>query len=191
MARGINKAILVGNLADVPEFKILNNGQTAVATVSLATSEQFKDQQGNVQERTEWHRLVFWGKIAEIAHQYLQKGSQIYVEGKIRTRSYDDQSGQKRYVTEIQVIEMQMLGSKSQGQNQPAPAQPQQSQGQQWQPQSQQQRWQPPQNGNYQQPAQPQQGYQQNRTANVQQPAPQNSQQNSMPAPFPDDPLPF
>lgn len=179
MARGINKAILVGNLADVPEFKILNNGQTAVATVSLATSEQFKDQQGNVQERTEWHRLVFWGKIAEIAHQYLQKGSQIYVEGKIRTRSYDDQSGQKRYVTEIQVIEMQMLGSKSQGQNQPAPAQ------------SQQQRWQPQQNGNYQQPAQPQQGYQQNRTANVQQPAPQNSQQNSMPAPFPDDPLPF
>lgn len=160
MARGINKAILIGNLADVPEFKILNNGQTAVATVSLATSEQFKDQQGNVQERTEWHRLVFWGKIAEIAHQYLQKGSQIYVEGKIRTRSYDDQSGQKRYVTEIQVIEMQMLGSKSQGQNQPAPAQPQQ-------------------------------GYQQNRTANVQQPAPQNSQQNSMPAPFPDDPLPF
>lgn len=191
MARGINKAILVGNLADVPEFKILNNGQTAVATVSLATSEQFKDQQGNVQERTEWHRLVFWGKTAEIAHQYLQKGSQIYVEGKIRTRSYDDQSGQKRYVTEIQVMEMQMLGSKSQGQNQPAPAQPQQSQGQQWQPQSQQQRWQPPQNGNYQQPAQPQQGYQQNRTANIQQPAPQNSQQNSMPAPFPDDPLPF
>ena len=184
MARGINKAILVGNLADVPEFKILNNGQTAVATVSLATSEQFKDQQGNVQERTEWHRLVFWGKTAEIAHQYLQKGSQIYVEGKIRTRSYDDQSGQKRYVTESQVMEMQMLGSK------PAPAQPQQSQGQQWQPQS-QQRWQPPQNGNYQQPAQPQQGYQQNRTANVQQPAPQNSQQNSMPAPFPDDPLPF
>lgn len=179
MARGINKAILIGNLADVPEFKILNNGQTAVATVSLATSEQFKDQQGNVQERTEWHRLVFWGKTAEIAHQYLQKGSQIYVEGKIRTRSYDDQSGQKRYVTEIQVMEMQMLGSKSQGQNQPAPAQPQQ------------QRWQPPQNGNYQQPAQPQQGYQQNRTANVQQPAPQNSQQNSMPAPFPDDPLPF
>lgn len=166
MARGINKAILVGNLADVPEFKILNNGQTAVATVSLATSEQFKDQQGNVQERTEWHRLVFWGKTAEIAHQYLQKGSQIYVEGKIRTRSYDDQSGQKRYVTEIQVMEMQMLGSK------PAPAQPQQSQGQQWQPQS-QQRWQPSQNGNYQQPA------------------PQNSQQNSMPAPFPDDPLPF
>ena len=175
MARGINKAILVGNLADVPEFKILNNGQTAVATVSLATSEQFKDQQGNVQERTELHRLVFWGKTAEIAHQYLQKGSQIYVEGKIRTRSYDDQSGQKRYVTEIQVMEMQMLGSK------PAPAQPQQSQGQQWQPQSQQPRWQPPQNGNYQQ----------NRTANVQQPAPQNSQQNSMPAPFPDDPLPF
>lgn len=179
--------MLIGTMGAEPEFKILNNGQMAVATVSIATNESYKDQQGNTQERTEWHRLVFWNKLADVVHQYLQKGSQIYVEGKIRTRSYDDQSGQKRYVTEIQVMEMQMLGSKSQGQNQPAPAQPQQSQGQQWQPQSQQQRWQPQQNGNYQQPAQPQQGYQQNRTANVQQPAPQNS----MPAPFPDDPLPF
>lgn len=128
MSRGINKAILVGNLAAEPDYRVLNNGENCVATVSLATNESFKDQQGNVQERTEWHRLVFWGKLAEIAHQYLQKGSQIYVEGKIRTRSYDDQSGERRYVTEIQVLDLQMLGSKPQGQGQSSAPAPQQSQ---------------------------------------------------------------
>ena len=180
MSRGINKAILVGNLAAEPEYRVLNNGDNCVATVSLATNESFKDQQGNVQERTEWHRLVFWGRLAEIARDYLHKGSQIYVEGKIRTRSYDDQqTGDRKYVTEIQVLDMQMLGSKPHGQNQ-SQQNSQQTQGQQWQP-KQQQRWQP------QQPTQSQQGYQQQRQATVQQASPQN-----MPPPdMPNDPLPF
>ena len=151
MSRGINKVILVGNLAAEPEYRVLNNGENCVATVSLATNESFKDQQGNVQERTEWHRLVFWGKLAEIAHQYLVKGSQIYVEGKIRTRSYDDQSGERRYVTEIQVLDLQMLGSKPQGQGQSSAPAPQQ-QSQSWKgQQNQRQQWQPQQRqGNYQ-----------------------------------------
>ena len=147
--KGINKAILVGNLAAEPEFRILNSGANSVATVNLATNESFKDQQGNVQERTEWHRLVFWGRLAEIAHQYLVKGSQIYVEGKIRTRSYDDQSGERRYVTEIQVLDLQMLGSKPQGQSQSSAPAPQQSQSWNGQ-QNQRQQWQPQQRGNYQ-----------------------------------------
>lgn len=180
MSRGINKAILVGNLAAEPEYRVLNNGENCVATVSLATNESFKDQQGNVQERTEWHRLVFWGKLAEIAHQYLQKGSQIYVEGKIRTRSYDDQSGERRYVTEIQVLDLQMLGSKPQGQGQYSAPAPQQSQSWNGQ-QNQRQQWQPQQRGNYQ----PQQ------KTPAQQPQPQ-----PMPAPNEvsadyNEPLPF
>ena len=180
MSRGINKAILVGNLAAEPEYRVLNNGENCVATVSLATNESFKDQQGNVQERTEWHRLVFWGKLAEIAHQYLQKGSQIYVEGKIRTRSYDDQSGERRYVTEIQVLDLQMLGSKPQGQGQSSAPAPQQSQSWNGQ-QNQRQQWQPQQRGNYQ----PQQ------KTTAQQPQPQ-----PMPAPNEvsaddNEPLPF
>lgn len=182
MSRGINKAILVGNLAAEPEYRVLNNGENCVATVSLATNESFKDQQGNVQERTEWHRLVFWGKLAEIAHQYLQKGSQIYVEGKIRTRSYDDQSGERRYVTEIQVLDLQMLGSKPQGQGQSSAPAPQQSQSWNGQ-QNQRQQWQPQQRGNYQ----PQQ------KSPAQQPQPQPQ---PMPAPNEvsadnNDPLPF
>lgn len=181
MSRGINKAILVGNLAADPEYRVLNNGENCVATVSLATNESFKDQQGNVQDRTEWHRLVFWGRLAEIAHQYLTKGAQVYVEGKIRTRSYDDQqTGERKYVTEIQVLDLQMLGSKPQGQNQ-SQQNSQPTQGQQWQPKQQQQRWQP------QRPAQSQQGYQQQRQSNVQQASPQD-----MPPPdMPNDPLPF
>jgi len=181
MSRGINKAILVGNLAADPEYRVLNNGENCVATVNLATNESFKDQQGNVQDRTEWHRLVFWGRLAEIAHQYLTKGAQVYVEGKIRTRSYDDQqTGERKYVTEIQVLDLQMLGSKPQGQNQ-SQQNSQPTQGQQWQPKQQQQRWQP------QQPAQSQQGYQQQRQSNVQQASPQD-----MPPPdMPNDPLPF
>lgn len=180
MSRGINKAILVGNLAAEPEYRVLNNGENCVATVSLATNESFKDQQGNVQERTEWHRLVFWGKLAEIAHQYLHKGSQIYVEGKIRTRSYDDQSGERKYVTEIQVLDLQMLGSKPQGQGQSSAPAPQQSQSWNGQ-QNQRQQWQPQQRGNYQ----PQQ------KTPAQQPQPQ-----PMPAPNEvsadyDEPLPF
>lgn len=116
-ARGVNKAILVGNLAAEPDFRILNNGANSVATASLATNESFRDQQGNIQERTEWHRIVFWGRLAEIARDYLHKGSQVYVEGKIRTRSYDDQNGQRKYITEIQVTDLQMLGSRPQNQD--------------------------------------------------------------------------
>lgn len=180
MSRGINKAILVGNLAAEPEYRVLNNGDNCVATVSLATNESFKDQQGNVQERTEWHRLVFWGRLAEIARDYLHKGSQVYVEGKIRTRSYEDQNGVTKYVTEIQVAELQMLGSKPQGQGQSSAPAPQQSQSWNGQ-QNQRQQWQPQQRGNYQP--------QQNTTAQQPQPQP-------MPAPdaVSDDynaPLPF
>lgn len=116
-ARGVNKAILVGNLAAEPDFRILNGGSNSVATASLATNESYRDQQGNIQERTEWHRIVFWGRLAEIARDYLHKGSQVYVEGKIRTRSYDDQNGQRRYITEIQVTDLQMLGARPQNQD--------------------------------------------------------------------------
>lgn len=175
MTRGVNKAILIGNLAAEPEFRILNNGSNSVATVSLATNESYKDANGQVQERAEWHRLVFWGRLAEIARDYLHKGSQIYVEGKIRTRSYDDQNGDKKYITEIQVIDLQMLGAKSQGQSKPQ--QPngnyqQQQQRQQWQPQQPQTQWQPQQTQSQPQP----------------QPQPQ-----PMPEPnsYADDPLPF
>ena len=106
---GINKVILIGNIGSDPEIKYLPNG-TPVANFSLATSEFWTDKSsGQKQERTEWHRLVLWRKLAEIAGQYLKKGSKIYVEGKLQTRSWDDQSGQKRYTTEIVVDDMQML----------------------------------------------------------------------------------
>lgn len=107
--RSLNKVMLLGNLAAEPEYKILNNS-TAVATVSMATNESYKDAQGNTQDKTEWHKLVFWSKLADVVHQYLHKGSQVYVEGKLRTRDYTDQNGQKKYVTEIQVTELIMLG---------------------------------------------------------------------------------
>ena len=107
---GVNKVILVGNLGADPEMNATNSG-TAVANVSLATSEQWNDKTSNERkERTEWHRLVLWDKLAEIAEQYLKKGSQIYVEGKLQTRSWDDPNGQKKWTTEIRVYQMQMLG---------------------------------------------------------------------------------
>lgn len=122
--RSLNKVMLLGNLAAEPEYKILNNS-TAVATVSMATNESYKDAQGNTQDKTEWHKLVFWSKLADVVHQYLHKGSQVYVEGKLRTRDYTDQNGQKRYVTEIQVTELIMLGG-AQSQTQPQGHYPQQ-----------------------------------------------------------------
>ncbi|MGN1394745.1 MAG: single-stranded DNA-binding protein [Succinivibrionaceae bacterium] len=118
MARGVNKVILLGNVAAAPDFRVLPSGSVSVATVSLATNESFKDAQGNIQERVEWHRVVFWGRLAEIARDYVVKGAPIYVEGKIRTRSYDDQQGIKRYVTEIQASELQLLGSRNQNNSQ-------------------------------------------------------------------------
>lgn len=108
----LNKAILIGRLGKDPEVKTMPNGEL-VANVSLATSENWKDKTGIKQEKTEWHNLVFYRRLAEIAGQYLKKGSQIYVEGKIQTRKWQDKEGQDRYTTEIIVSEMQMLGSKA------------------------------------------------------------------------------
>jgi single-strand DNA-binding protein len=113
MARGVNKAIIVGNLGRDPEVRYTANG-SAVADVTVATSESWKDKQsGERQERTEWHRVVFFGRLAEIAEEYLKKGSQVYIEGSIRTQKWQDkESGQDRYTTEIVARDMQMLGSR-------------------------------------------------------------------------------
>ena len=109
--KGVNKVILVGNLGNDPEVRYMPNGN-AVANLSLATSESWKDQQGQMQERTEWHRLTMYRRLAEVAGEYLKKGSQIYVEGKLQTRKWQDQQGQDRYTTEIIVDQMQMLGGR-------------------------------------------------------------------------------
>jgi len=112
MARGINKVILIGNLGDNPETRYTPSG-SAVTNIRMATSESWKDRQtGEKQERTEWHRVVFFNRLAEIVAEYLKKGSQVYVEGSIRTRKWQDQSGQDRYTTEIVANEMQMLGGR-------------------------------------------------------------------------------
>ncbi|AFT79047.1 single-strand binding protein [Alteromonas macleodii str. 'Black Sea 11'] len=115
--KGVNKVILVGNLGNDPEVRYMPNGN-AVANLSLATSESWKDQQGQIQERTEWHRLTMYRRLAEIAGEYLQKGSQIYVEGKLQTRKWEDQQGQERYTTEVIVDQMQMLGGRTGGNGQ-------------------------------------------------------------------------
>ncbi len=110
MARGVNKVILVGNLGKDPEVRYMPNGG-AVANVSIATSEQWKDKQsGEQKERTEWHNIVFYQRLAEIVGEYLRKGSQIYVEGSLRTRKWQDKQGNDRYTTEIIASDMQMLG---------------------------------------------------------------------------------
>lgn len=112
MARGINKVILVGHLGKDPEVRYAPSGQ-AIANVTLATSEQWKDKNtGEKQERTEWHRVVFFSRLAEIAGEYLKKGSQVYVEGRLQTRKWQDKDGQDRYTTEIVANEMQMLGGR-------------------------------------------------------------------------------
>jgi len=105
----VNKVILVGNLGKDPELRYTASG-TAVANFSLATTERYKDRDGNSQEKTEWHNIVVWRQLAEICGKYLTKGKQVYLEGKIQTRSYDDRDGNKRYITEIVVDQMQMLG---------------------------------------------------------------------------------
>jgi single-strand DNA-binding protein len=114
MARGVNKVILIGNLGGDPEVRYTPGG-AAVANVTLATNESWNDREGQRQDRTEWHRLVFWSKLAEIVGQYLKKGSKIFVEGRLQTRQWDDQSGQKRYTTEIVVTDMQMLDGRGEG----------------------------------------------------------------------------
>lgn len=111
MARGINKVILVGNLGNDPETKYTQGGM-AVTRISLATTSVRKDRDGNQQERTEWHRVVFFGKLGEIAGEYLRKGSQVYVEGSIRYDKYTGQDGVERYSTDIVADEMQMLGGR-------------------------------------------------------------------------------
>ncbi len=109
--RGVNKVILVGNLGRDPEVRYIKDG-TAVANLRLATSETWNDQNGQRQERTEWHRVVAWGKLAEIAKEYMSKGRQIYVEGKLQTRSWDDREGNKRYTTEVKADQIVMLGTR-------------------------------------------------------------------------------
>ncbi|WP_275288825.1 single-stranded DNA-binding protein [Halomonas elongata] len=124
MARGINKVILIGNVGQDPEVRFTQGG-TPVANIGLATSETWTDKNsGQKQEKTEWHRLILFRKLAEIAQQYVRKGSKLYVEGRLQTRKWQDQSGQDRYVTEIIVNDLQMLDSR-QGQPQGS-AQPQQ-----------------------------------------------------------------
>jgi len=170
--RGINKVILVGNLGQDPEVRYTPGG-AAITTISIATSESWKDKNtGQTQEKTEWHRVVFFGKLAEIAGEYLHKGSQVYVEGKLQTRKWQDKSGQDRYTTEVVVDSfngvMQMLGGRGDGGGQSRPqGQPQQGQSQQ----------------GYQQQGQPQ-----NQPANQgnNQPAPSGDFDNSF-----DDDIPF
>lgn len=115
MARGVNKVILVGNLGKDPEVRYSPSG-SAMANVTLATTESWKDKQtGEKQEKTEWHRVVFFNRLAEIVGEYLKKGSQVYVEGRLQTRKWQGQDGQDRYTTEIVANEMQMLGGRAGG----------------------------------------------------------------------------
>lgn len=162
----INKAILIGNVGQVPEIRYtgdVNNG-TKVATFRLATTERYRDRNGNLQEHTEWHNIVVWRNTADVVEKYVKKGTQVYVEGRIRTRSWDDQTGAKRYTTEIVADTLQLLGRKSDGQSQQEGYQQQ----------------------GYQQPAAQQPAYQQ---PAYQQPAAPQAQ--PMTAEQPDDDLPF
>ena len=124
MGKGVNKVILVGNLGQDPEVRYMPNG-SAVANISVATSESWKDKQtGQQQERTEWHKIVYYGNVAEIAGKYLKKGSKIYVEGSLRTKKWQDkQTGQDKYSTEIVGSELQMLDSKGDAQSSQGPQQ--------------------------------------------------------------------
>ncbi|MCJ8337596.1 MAG: single-stranded DNA-binding protein [Pseudomonadales bacterium] len=133
MARGVNKVILIGNVGGDPEVRYLPSGN-AVTNITVATSETWKDKQtGQKQERTEWHRVVLFNRLGEIAGEYLRKGSKVYIEGALRTRKWQGQDGQDRYTTEIVASEMQMLDGRPQqdgplrGYQQPAPQQQQQN----------------------------------------------------------------
>ena len=160
----VNKAILIGNVGQDPEIRYtgdVNNG-TKVATFRLATTERYRDRSGNLQEHTEWHNVVVWRNTADVVEKYVKKGTQVYIEGRIRTRSWDDQNGNKRYATEIVADTLQLLGRRPEGQQ-----------------------------GGYGQPQQPgyQQPYQQSQPA-YQQPA-QQPQAKPMVEEQPDDDLPF
>ncbi|WP_250156357.1 single-stranded DNA-binding protein [Vibrio alginolyticus] len=179
MSRGsVNKVILVGNLGNDPEIRYMPNGG-AVANITIATSDSWRDKAtGEQREKTEWHRVVLFGKLAEVAGEYLRKGSQVYIEGQLQTRKWQDQSGQDRYSTEVVVQGfngvMQMLGGRAQGGGAPMGGQQQQQGG-----------W-----GQPQQPAQQQ--YNAPQQQQPQQQAPQQSQQqyNEPPMDFDDD-IPF
>ena len=146
----INKVILIGNVGQDPEIRYtgdVNNG-TKVATLRVATTERYRDRNGNLQEHTEWHSIVVWRNTADVVEKYVKKGTQVYIEGRLRTRSWDDQNGNKRYVTEIVADTLQLLGRRPEGQGQQQVGY--QTPGQQ-QPYQQPAYQQP-----YQQPAQPQ-----------------------------------
>lgn len=129
MARGVNKAILIGNLGADPETRYTASG-AAVTNIRLATTDTWKDREsGEQQERTEWHRVVFFGRLAEIVAEYLRKGSQCYIEGRIQTRKWQGQDGQDRWTTEIVASDMQMLGSRGGG-SYPSPSSDSESGGQ-------------------------------------------------------------
>jgi single-strand DNA-binding protein len=119
----VNKVILIGNLGRDPEVRYLPEGG-AVANISIATTDTWKDKSGEKQERTEWHRVAFFGRLAEIAGEYLKKGSQVYVEGSLRTRKWTDKEGQERYTTEIRADMMQMLGRREGGGAEPMAREP-------------------------------------------------------------------
>lgn len=177
----INKVILIGNVGQDPEIRYtgdVNNG-TKVATFRVATTERYRDRSGNLQEHTEWHSIVVWRNTADVVEKYVKKGTQVYIEGRLRSRSWDDQNGNKRYVTEIVADTLQLLGRRPEGQQQGG-YQQQAPQGYQ-QPQP------------YQQPGvQQQPTYQQ---PGVQQPTYQPPVQQAQPKPavddLPEDDLPF
>ena len=122
MANGLNKVILIGNLGRDPEVRYTPGG-LAVANFSMATSETWTNKEGEKETRTEWHRIVAWGKLGEICGEYLSKGKQIYIEGRIQTREWEDKEGNKRYTTEIIALQMLMLGSReSAGESRPSPS---------------------------------------------------------------------
>jgi single-strand DNA-binding protein len=123
MARSVNKVILIGNLGKDPELRYISSG-TAVATFSLATNESWTDQDGNQQERTAWHNIVAWGKLAEIAAEYLKKGRKAYIEGRLQYREYEGKNGIKRNVTEIVMTDLVMLGAKQDGEKEEPGIQP-------------------------------------------------------------------
>ena len=171
----INKVILIGNVGQDPEIRYtgdVNNG-TKVATFRVATTERYRDRSGNLQEHTEWHSIVVWRNTADVVEKYVKKGTQVYIEGRLRSRSWDDQNGNKRYVTEIVADTLQLLGRRPEGQQQGY------------------------QQGGYQQPAQ--QGYQQaqpyQQPGVQQQPTYQQPVQQAQPKPavedMPEDDLPF
>ncbi|WP_318447784.1 single-stranded DNA-binding protein [Photobacterium leiognathi] len=177
-SRGINKVILVGNLGNDPEVRYMPNGG-AVANITIATSESWRDKNtGEQREKTEWHRVALYGKLAEVAGEYLRKGSQVYIEGQLQTRKWQNQQGQDQYTTEVVVQgfngTMQMLGGRQNQGNQPMGG-GQQQQGGGW--------------GQPQQPAAQSYAPQQQQQAPAQQPAPQ-PQYNEPPMDFDDD-IPF